>query len=215
MLGRVFQYVGAEHDRVPPNAGRRTPVGILLLLVVSWATFFAFERDQFATDHPLYYHIPDLTQNAPAVFLNLLVTPLVNTQPDQILLVTGLLVLFGIAVERRFGTWPMIGIFWIASSLAAVLGGALLHVLYPLFPDVHMLSDGGWYRVFNGGSAGAFALMGTYLTVAQRPWLWLGIFLVWEPIFWLVISRDYTSVFHFIAFATGVLSGRWLQAHGR
>ena len=62
---------------------RNAPANALLLLMPSWATYFILERDEFDTGHPLYYHIPDLTENPPAVVFNLLVTPLVNTQTDN------------------------------------------------------------------------------------------------------------------------------------
>lgn len=185
---------------------------MLVLLALSWVTYFIFDRDEYATGHPLYFHAPDLTQNPLAVAPNLLVTPLVNTQTDQILLVSGLLLLFGTAVERRLGTAAALALFWVASSTAAVLGGLLLHPLYSHFPDVHMFADGGWYRIFNGGSAGGFALLAAYAALSPRPWLWVGLFLVWEPVFWLFVSGDFTSVFHFIAFVTGFLGARWLQA---
>jgi hypothetical protein len=142
----------------------------------------------------------------------LVVTPLVNTQIDQIILVTVLLAAFGMAVESRLGTWRALAIFWGTSGVAAIAGGVLLHVLYPMFPDVHTFGQGGWERVFNGGSAGGFGLLGAFAATSRRPMLWIGLFLVWEPLFWFFVSHDYTSAFHFIAVATGYAAGRYLRA---
>lgn len=100
---------------------------------------------------------------------------------------------FGIMVERRLGALAALGLFWGTSAAGALGGGLLLHVLYPLFPEVHAFTEGGWYRVFNGASAGAFGFMGAYATMARWPLLWVGLFCVWEPGFWLLVSGDFRS----------------------
>jgi membrane associated rhomboid family serine protease len=197
-------------ERSGPLACPPIPWGILLLLVPSWLTYLLVERDELDTGHPLFFYPPNLTQDPAAVLVNLLVTPIVNTQTDQILLVTGLLLLFGIRVEWQYGTRATLGIFWLATAVAAVFSAALLHVLYPLFPDVYMVAEGGWYRVFNGGSAGSYALLAAYSVTSPRRWLWIGAFVLWEPGFWLLITGDYTPVFHISAFLTGWLAAWWL-----
>lgn len=55
------------------------------------------------------------------------------------------------------GSKVVLGVFWSATAMAAVLGAGALHVLYLLLPDFHAFSEGGWYRIFNGGRAGACA----------------------------------------------------------
>jgi hypothetical protein len=186
-----------------PNLGR-LPIGIGLLLIPSWISYLLIDdRDDFDTANPLYFHIPDLTQDPLMAVVALLVTPLVNTEGDQVLLVTGLLLAFGIPAELRLGTWSAVGIFWGASIVAGVSAGLLLHVLHPLFPDVETF-DVGWRRVFNCGSAGGFALLGAFAVTSRWPWAWLGLFLAWELVFWSTISQDYTIAFHLIAVITGV-----------
>jgi hypothetical protein len=191
--------------------GRGIPWGILLLLVPSWITYLVIERDELDTGHPLFFYPPNLTQDPLAVVVNLLVTPLVNTQTDQILLVTGLLLLFGTRAEWQLGTRATLAIFWLATTVAAIVSAGLLHVLYPMFPDVYMFAEGGWYRVFNGGSAGSYALMAAFAVTSPRRWLLIGAFVLWEPGFWLLISRDYTPVFHISAFLTGYAASWWLH----
>jgi hypothetical protein len=190
---------------------RALPLGIILLLIPSWISYFLIdERDDYDTETPLFFHVPDITQDLVQVVIAFLITPVINTEGDQILLVTGLLVAFGTFVEKRLGTWRMFAIFWGASISGALLGGLLLHVLYPLFPDVEVFHTG-WRRVFNGGSAGGFGLMAAFAATSKHWWFWGGIFVVWEPAFWATISQDYTSVFHIIAFVTGFLLARRFQ----
>lgn len=134
--------------------------------------------------------------------MNLFLAPLVNTETDQIILITVLIGTFGVLVERRLGAVAAFGIVWGTSAVGALAGGALLHVLYPIFSDVQAFEQS-WNRVFNGASAGGFGLMAAYAASARRPWLWVGLFCIWEPSFWLLVPGDLTSVFHIIAFATG------------
>ncbi|MBX3467593.1 MAG: hypothetical protein KF878_11955 [Planctomycetes bacterium] len=189
------------------RAGGRTgvPWAVLLLVLASWTSFLLIdERDEFAVDHPLYIHFPDFSERPWRIVPNLVVTPLVNTQPDQIVLVTALLLGFGIPVERRLGSKVVLGVFWGATAMAAVLGAGALHVLYPLFPDVHAFSEGGWYRVFNGGSAGGFGLMGAMAATSRFTAVWVALYCLWEPSFWLVVTQDFTAVLHVTAFFTGL-----------
>jgi hypothetical protein len=211
--GQVSQLAGALRNRLAPDARQDFPWGILLMLIPSWATFLLLpERDVFDTENPLYFHPPNLTREPVRVVLQLPYVPLVNTELDQILLVTGLLLGFGVVAELRLGTWAVLGVFWLASTVAAILGGALLHVVYPLFPDVHVFAEGGWYRVFHGGSAGGWALMAAFAATTQRPWPWIGGFVVWESTWWLFLTGDYTPVFHATAVVTGLVAGRWLRS---
>jgi hypothetical protein len=186
------------------------PVAILALLVPSWASYLLIdERDDFDTENPLFFHVPDLSQDPLGVVFTLLVTPVVNTEGDQVILVTVLLLAFGTVVERRLGSLAALGIFWGASIVAAIVGGFILHLLHPTFAHLEVI-DVGWRRVFNGGSAGGFALLGALAATSGRPWIWLGLFAIWEPGFWLLVSQDFTSVFHLVAVATGFSAASWI-----
>lgn len=188
----------------------RVPWIAVVVLLPSWFSWLVVDRDLHDTGHPLFYHIPDLTRDPLALLLNLTVTPLINTETDQILLVTVLIAGFGVAVERCLGTAAALGLFWGTSAAGALVGGLLLHLLYPLFPDVEAFQSG-WNRVFNGASAGGFGLMGAHAATAARPVLWIALFCSWEPAFWFLVSRDYTSAFHMIAFTTGFATARRLR----
>jgi hypothetical protein len=188
---------------------RPYPLGSIFLLIPSWITFIVLERHEYQWERVVYYRIPDITENPIALLPNLTVTPLFNTDIAQILLVTLLLLTFGVLVELRLGVKMLLGVFW-ATSIAAALGaGLLLHALYPMFPDVYMFGPAGWDRYYAGGSAGGYGLLGAFAATSRRPMLWITLFLLWEVPYWLVISGDYTSVFHFIAVATGYMLGRW------
>lgn len=191
---------------------QRCPWVVLVLLVPSWLAWLTMERDLEDTEHLLFYYIPDLTEKPLAVLLNLFVTPLVNTETGQIILVTVLIGTFGVLVEKRLGALMTLGIFWGTSASGALIGGALLHLLYPLFPDVHAFEQG-WNRVFNGASAGGFGLMAAYAAIASRPLLWIALFCLWEA-GWLLVSGAYTAAFHIIAFVTGYVAVRtWQVRH--
>jgi hypothetical protein len=201
---------GAARDGGPRGLLRRCPWVVPVLLVPSWITWLTIERDLEVTEHLLFYHIPDITRDPLALLLNLTVTPLVNTETDQVILITVLIGTFGVIVERRLGALAALALFWGTSAVGALGGGLLLHTLYPLFPEVHAFAEGGWYRVFNGASAGAFGFMGAYAAMARWPLLWIGLFCVWEPAFWLLVSGDFTSAFHILAFVTGFVTVRYV-----
>lgn len=185
------------------DALRRVPWIVWAILLPSWIFFLATgERATHDTEQILFFYVPDLVEGPLRVIPNLTVTPWVNTETDQILLITGLVGIFGTLVERRVGGLPTLAIFWITSAAGAVFGGLLWHLLHPLFPDFHPIANAE-LRVFNGASAGAFGLMAAYAALSPRPWIVVGLFVVWEPTFWYFISEDYTSVIHIIAFATG------------
>lgn len=190
---------------------RRCPIIVLVVLIPSWISWFLLERDLHATGHLLYYYIPDLTQAPLRLLPNFVVTPFINPQTDQIIIVTLLIATFGVLVERRLGAVPAFWIFWGTSFAAALGSGILLHILYPLFPDVPAFAEGGWYRVFNGASAGGFGLMGAYTALSPRPGLWVGAYGLWEASFWLITSGVFTTAFHLIAFVTGFFGGRYLR----
>lgn len=189
---------------------QRCPWVVLVLLVPSWIAWLTIDRDLEDTDHLLFYYIPDLTEDFIAVLLNLAITPLVNTETDQIILITVLIGTFGVLVEKRLGAVAALGIFWGTSAAGALAGGALLHLLYPLFPDFQPFEQS-WNRVFNGASAGGFGLMAAYAAISGRPLLWIALFCIWEPSFLLLVSQDFTSVFHMIAFTTGFVTVRYFM----
>jgi hypothetical protein len=206
------RHAASYRERVAPNARVRFPWGIVALLVPSWITFLVLpDRDTFDTENPLYFHPPNLTEEPLRTLGQLLYTPFVNTEFDQILLVTGLLLLFGVPFELRCGTWQAIAVFGIATTVAAVFGAALLHLLYPLFPDVHMFADGGWNRVFHGGSAGGWGLMAAFAATTRHPWIWLVGFVAWEGAWWVLLTGDYTPVFHATTVVTGYVVTRWFM----
>jgi hypothetical protein len=207
MLPSTLRHVGALAAERGGRWAKRFPF-ILLVLVPGWFTAILIDRETEDTDQLFFFHIPDLIENPLVIPVNLLVTPLVNTEIDQIILVTVLVGTFGVLVERRLGTLAAFAIFWGVTVVAAVGAGFLLHALYPMFPQVEVF-DSGWNRVFNGGSAGGFGLMGAFAATARLPWVWLGIFFIWEPGFWILVSQDYTPAFHFLAITSGYAASRF------
>ena len=197
-----------------PEPRQGFPWAVCVLLAVSWLTFvISPERDEYER-HPLFFHAPDLTQDPLRILPQLFITPLYNTQFDQIVLITGLLVLFAVPFELRVGWKPVVAIFWLTSAAAALLGAALLHLLYPAFPDVYTFADAGWYRTFNGGSAGSWGLMAAFATTSRRTWPWIFGFACWELFWFIGMTQDYTLFFHGFAVLAGLLCGLWLRRRG-
>jgi hypothetical protein len=193
------------------TAGRllgNVPWIIPLLLIPSWMFWFLIEREDDETDHLLFFYMPDLVERPLRLIPNLTLTPFVNTENDQIVLITVLIAVFGTLVERRLGLIAALAVFWGTSSVAAIGGAVLFHLLHPLVPEFGPIASGA-ERVFNGASAGGYGLMGAFAATTRRPFLWLAIFAAWEPTFWwLVDALEFTPVFHVVAFATGIFMVR-------
>lgn len=193
---------------------------MLLLLIPSWASYFALDRPDAGNSHILFYAIPDLHRDPLSIPPALLLTPLVNTQTDQVFLVTVLIAVFGVAVERRVGIVAALAVFWGTSTLAALGSGVLLHALYATVPDAHIV-DEAWRRLFNGGSAGGIGLAGALAGIyagLRRWWVagaLIALFVAWEFTFWAVQLRNFTSTFHLIAFVAGFAALWWLVSAGK
>lgn len=179
---------------------------IPILLIPSWASWLLMDREDGDLDHLLYFYAPDMIERPWRLIPNVTVTPLVNTQNDQVVLVSVLIVVFGGLVERRLGLWRALAVFWATSSAAALLGGALFHLLEPWFGDFEVVASVR-ERVYNGASAGGYGLMGAFAATTKHLRWWAAVFVVWEPAFWFVIAQalEFTPTFHVIAFLTGVL----------
>ncbi len=185
------------------GAGRRFP-WILLLLIPSWASYLLLERPESGADSPFFFYIPDLTQDPLAMLPGFIVGPLLNTQTDQTILVTGQLILFGVVVERRFGLGPALLVFW-GTSIAAALGaGAIVTAAHAWFPDAAVVENA-WGRAYGGGSAAGFGLLGVVAATSRLWWAWTAVFVLWEASIWYLILQNFTPAFHGSAFAAGVI----------
>lgn len=185
-------------------------------LVAAWVLFVPAAEyrngnywiDEDAVGH-LLFQIPDLTARPLEAIRSLITAPWLNHDAIQLVYVTALLLLFGIIFELREGTVRMIVVFFGTTFVAAIGGGFLLHLIYPHVWDTDFFETA-WNRTWSGGSAGCFGVMGALAARARRPALLLGIFITWECFIWWVNLRNYASVFHFSAMATGYVAARWL-----
>jgi hypothetical protein len=191
----------------PPGAAalrhRRFPY-VLLLLIPSWASYLAFERPASGADSPFFFHIQDLSNDPLAMLPGFVVGPLLNTELDQTLLVTGQVLLFGIVVERRIGTVPTFALFWATSIIAATGAALIVHGAYGIAPDAEAV-DRAWNRAYGGGSAAGFGLMGVFAATSRLPLLWIGVFTAWEASVWLLVLQNFTPAFHATAFYAAFL----------
>ena len=189
---------------------------VLLYIAVSWALYLpladpenarrTIDRDRVDA---FVYHIPHLTEDFPRVVRSLATAIFLNHNLVQLRYVTVLLLLFGIVFELREGTRRTALLFAGTTYAGAIVAGVLLHVIYPDIVDNAFLARA-WERTWSGGSAGCFGLMGALAARAPRPWLLLGIFILWEVnVAWWYL-KEYTPAFHLTALFTGFLVTRYI-----
>ncbi len=192
---------------------------VLGYLVVSWALFLTLGEPRpggYGLDtqayHAWLYHIPELSHAPLEAVGSLFSATMLNHDHVQIIYVTCLLLLFGLAFEVREGTPRAIGIFAITGLVGALVAGVVLHGLVAAWPDVAFI-DKAWTRTWSGGSVGAFGLMGALAARARRPAPLLGFFVFWELNVGAWFLRSYTPMFHLTALATGFLITRHLLSN--
>lgn len=209
------------------GSGRRSPRWwrlpaaapfLLLYLAASWALFLPVaqpvsgERGFYSLPSGFReawtYAIPDLTQDVGHFVLTWFTAPLLNHDLIQLVYVTFLLLVVGLAFEIKEG-WRRAALVFVASGfVGGVVAGVLLHILYPAV-STHPILETAWERTWSGGSAGAFGLMGAFAARARNPWFFLAIFAVWEINVGYWFLRSYTPAFHLTALATGFLVTRF------
>ncbi|MBA2468816.1 MAG: rhomboid family intramembrane serine protease [Chloroflexia bacterium] len=201
----------------PWRGWKRLPAMIPFVIgyiLVAWIVFIpAAERrgrhywiDDDAVGH-LLFQVPDLTGDPPRAILSIVTGPWINHDSLQLMYVTALLLIFGAQFELREGTLRIVIVFFGTSFVAALFSGFLLHLIYPHVWDTRFFEIA-WNRNWTGGSAGCFGLLGAFAARARKPGLLLALFVAWECFIWWVNLRNYTSVFHFSAMATGFLATR-------
>lgn len=191
---------------------------VVIYIVAAWMFFVPAAEfrdglywiDEDAVGH-LLFHIPDLLAQPLRALRSLLTGPWLNHDSLQLVYVTALLMTFGAIFELREGTLRIILLFFGTSFAAALLSGFLLHLIYPHLWDIRFLENA-WNRSWSGGSAGCFGVMGAIAARARRPFLLLAIFVAWECAIWWINLRNYTSVFHLFAMASGFAIARWSLA---
>ncbi len=185
---------------------RVTPfVGIYL--ATAWVAAVLISHPDVGQESLLFFHIPDLRDDVSRAVVALTTAPWLNAGPLQLVYVTVLLLVFGTTVEAREGTRTTALIFFGASAGAALVAGAMLHLLYPGVAETSTL-ERAWERAWGGGSAGCFGLMGALAARSAHPWAWMTAFMVWETQVWFWKLQNYTPVFHFAALAIGFLAAR-------
>lgn len=215
-LGKFLPWRAPDGRRtpLPPNWWARMPAHLVYLFVTTvlfgvWVVVYdrRIENVPSLLVTVFVHEIPQLFTNIPRTLVNFALGPWFNYHPVQLLYVYILLLLFGVWFEIREGTARAVLVFYLTSIAAAVLAGALLHAMAATFDADWIDREMG--RLWAGGSAGAFGLMGGYAARAKRPWPLLLIFVVWEVNveFWHL--KSYTPAFHFIALAVGFVLVRY------
>jgi hypothetical protein len=218
--GRVAQFLPwADGSGREIGSWRRLPqmaVCSLGYLIIAWCLFVPLARkdgDKYQLDgdrfEPFMFRVPDLSENLLRALRSLVTAPFLNHDSLQLVYVTALVLLFAVIFEVREGPLTTALVFFGSTLAAAVIGGVLLHLIYPELWDTSVLETA-WKRKWSGASPGCFGIMGGLAARARRPWPLLGLFGLWEVFIWTVNLRDYTSVFHFVALFTGYLAVRYL-----
>lgn len=217
-FARVVPWGDGSGLATPPYAKfPQRAVVLLAYLVLSWVLFLPFAVP-VSGDSGFYslpagfrsewtYAIPDLTRDAAHVFVTFFTAPMLNHDLIQLVYVTFLLLAFGVVFEIKEGWRRALLVFLGGGFVGALVAGILLTLLHPNVD--HPLLEEAWARTWSGGSAGAFALMGAFAARAQRPWLFLSIFAVWEINVGYWFLRSYTPAFHLTALAFGY----WVTRH--
>ena len=185
-------------------------------LILSWALFVPLSYDdggKYKIDEErvdsYIYRVPDLSEDLIHALRSLATAPFLNHDSLQLIYVTLLMLLFGVIFEIREGPRTAVLVFFGSTFFAAIVGGVLLHVIYPDLWDASFLETA-WERTWSGGSAGCFGLMGGLAARARKPWILLGLFGLWEDFIEYVNLRSYTTVFHFAALFAGFVVVRYL-----
>ena len=186
-----------------------------LYLLASWLLFVPnaertpgnYSIDQDRVDRFLY-HIPDLSDDFWRALSTVATAPWLNHNLVQLVYVTILLLIFGVAFEAREGTARTVAVFFGTAFVGAVGAGVLLHLLYPEVWD-SAFTRKAWERTWSGGSAGAFGVMGAFAARARRPWPLFALFVLWEVNVVVWYLREYTPAFHLTALVTGFLATRY------
>ena len=190
--------------------GGRVPVVPLLVLLPSWISTILLDRPPRGDESLFFFYVTDLAD--PFTLLpGLAVGPLLNTALSQVLLVSGLVLFFGIPLERRLGAGRTLAIFWTASIAGSIGGAAMIHAAQALAPDATIV-ERAWDRAYGGGSAGGFGLMGAYAAGARSSMPWIALFAAWEVMAWYSVLQNLTPAFHVVAFAAGMVAGRVMLA---
>lgn len=199
---------------LPPRWWARMPASVVYLLVTTilygvWVLVYdtRIENVPSLLVTIFVHEIPELFTNIPRTLVNFALGPWFNYHPVQLLYVYILLLLFGIWFEIREGTRRAVLVFFLSSIISAILAGALLHALAATWDAAWIDREMG--RLWAGGSAGAFGLMGAYAARAKRPWPLLLLFVLWEVNVEYWHLKSYTPAFHFIALAAGFVLVRY------
>jgi hypothetical protein len=211
----------------------------LLYVVVTWALFlplahradgtYTIDLDRVS---PFVYRIPELSTDFPRSVRALATAPFLNHDIVQLIYITILVLIHGMRFERREGARST-ALFFVLGLIAGAFGaGVLLHLVYPEITTAPMYAYA-WDRSWSGGSAGCFAVMGALAARSRRPWLSLGIVVLWDlfwpylrvlvsgsggpqfDLVWWHVPHSFTSVFHLIALTVGYLVARSLVRAAR
>lgn len=178
-------------------------------LVLWYRDQYAFLPERVPQDVVAFwaFRIEELWFEPGDLALHLVISVWANYYLLQFLYVTALVALFGIGFERHEGWLRTAVVFYAASIAAAVVAGFILLGL-------DAASGAAWIdrevsRVWVGGSAGAYGLIGATAARARNPWGLLVAAFVWELGLGLVYLQSSTPLFHITALATGFLLARF------
>lgn len=220
------------HDVLPwrrTEGGRaaRWPVwaptpAVTVYVLGSTAAFLAFgpRSGPFVDDPPQWwwdlfaYRAHDLVDDVPLTLLHFATSVWANVHWLQYAYVTTLILLFGTWFERHEGPGRTVAVFYATSIVAGIVAGATLLVITATTHSAWWENEA--QRVWVGGSAGAYGLLGGIAARARNPTALLAVFVAWEIGLAVVYLHRATPLFHVTALATGfVMLRAWPFRHAR
>lgn len=195
--------------------GRFPAPAVAVYLAGSTLLFWAFgpRRGPTVSDAPQWwwdlfaYRAEDLVQDLPATLLHFATSVWANVHWLQFAYVTVLLLGFGVWFERREGSLRATAVFYLGSIVAGIVAGAALLIIDATTSSAWWANEAD--RIWVGGSAGAYALIGATAARARRPGAMLAAALLWEVGLAIVYLHRATPLFHVTALATGFAWTRW------
>jgi hypothetical protein len=212
----------AWHDVLPwrtadgrAAAPRWLPTPAVAVYVIgSSMLFFAFGPRSGPTvaDAPQWwwdlfaYRAEDLVHDIPLTLLHFATSVWANVHWLQYLYVTALLVTFGMWFERHEGSARTAAVFYATSIVSGIVAGAALLVLEASTGSAWWANEAD--RVWVGGSAGAYGLLGAIAARARQPAFLLALFVAWEIGLAAVYLHRATPLFHVTALVVGFAMAR-------
>jgi hypothetical protein len=189
---------------------------LVTFLLTAWTIFLVLVRKDGWIPDNLRPHLGFVwnlwATNPVRAFLMANIGIVVQHSWGQIVYVSLLLVLVGLAYEARNGSLRTFLMFY----GACVTGVAVLCIviLTTWFNGPHGWNEYLARTSWSGASVGAFGLLGATLATARKPWILLGAWIAFEAIVEWGLVPGLAVTMHIAGFLFGFTASRWIHSGG-